>query len=153
MSFRLADLTAEGRTVAALVDELRRAGFTPDLVLFPSTTPTLHADVAAMAAFKKAFGARLVCFGPHASTVPLESMAQAPAVDAMLVGEPEDAAVAAGHSRFTGQPRRRPRVVWRGADGKVNPPQGARGICRLQGHAVSGVGPAAACQLSPPDGQ
>ena len=124
VSFRLADLTAEGRTVAALVEELRRAGFTPDLVLFPSTTPTLHADVAAMAAFKNAFGARLVCFGPHASTVPLESMAQAPAVDAMLVGEPEDAAVALATRDSLDSLDDVPGVVWRGADGKVNPPQG-----------------------------
>ena len=47
-SLRLVDLTAEGRTTASLVDELKRDGFTPELVVFPSTTPTLHADTAEM---------------------------------------------------------------------------------------------------------
>ena len=32
----------------------------------------------------------MFCFGPHASTAPAESMARAPAVDGMFVGEPED---------------------------------------------------------------
>jgi radical SAM superfamily enzyme YgiQ (UPF0313 family) len=62
-------------------------------VLFPTTTPTLQADVAEMAKIKARYGAALVCFGPHASTAPAESMARAAAVDGMLVGEPEDGAV------------------------------------------------------------
>ena len=52
-----------------------REGFTPTLIVFPSTTPTLDADVAAMAALKQRFGAPMFCFGPHASTTPAESMA------------------------------------------------------------------------------
>ncbi len=32
----------------------------------------------------------MFCFGPHASTAPAESMARAPQVDGMLVGEPEE---------------------------------------------------------------
>ena len=75
VSLRLVDLTAEGRTTASLVDELKRDGFTPELVVFPSTTPTLHADTAEMVALKRAFGGTLVCFGPHASTVPVEAIA------------------------------------------------------------------------------
>jgi anaerobic magnesium-protoporphyrin IX monomethyl ester cyclase len=40
---------------------------------------------------KVAFGAPLVSFGPHASAAPQASMERAPDVDAMIVGEPEDA--------------------------------------------------------------
>src|SRR5689334_13079925 len=91
LEFRLVDLTAEQRSTQSLIDELNQAGFRPDLVVFPSTTPTLDADTAEMTRLKEAFGAPLVAFGPHASAAPLESMAHVPAVDAMIVGEPEDA--------------------------------------------------------------
>ena len=91
---RLADLTAAAQSTQALVSDLRRDGFVPDLIVFPSTTPTLRADAVEMAHLKAAFGAPIVCFGPHASTVPGESMAFAPEIDAMIVGEPEDAVVA-----------------------------------------------------------
>jgi len=47
-----------------------------------------------MAKLKRHFGAPLVCFGPHASAAPIESMQRAPDVDAMIVGEPEDAVLA-----------------------------------------------------------
>jgi anaerobic magnesium-protoporphyrin IX monomethyl ester cyclase len=96
IQLRLVDLTAEQRSTDDLIADLSRQGFTPDLIVFPSTTPTLRADADQMARLKAAFGAPLVCFGPHASTVPLESMTYAPQVDAMIVGEPEDAIVALG---------------------------------------------------------
>jgi radical SAM superfamily enzyme YgiQ (UPF0313 family) len=91
---RLVDLTASGRTVADLVADLDRDGFVPSLVVFPSTTPTLDADAEAMAELKTRYGAPLFCFGPHASTTPDASMARAPGVDGMIVGEPEDGLVA-----------------------------------------------------------
>jgi radical SAM superfamily enzyme YgiQ (UPF0313 family) len=87
---RLADLTATRQSVTALVERLDREAFHPTLIVFPSTTPTLDADAAAMAALKARYGAPLVCFGPHASSAPQASMERAGAVDAMLVGEPED---------------------------------------------------------------
>jgi radical SAM superfamily enzyme YgiQ (UPF0313 family) len=92
----LADLTAERLTVDDLAARLDRDGFVPSLIVFPSTTPTLDADVAAMEALKARYGAPLVCFGPHVSCTPEESMRRAPAVDAMIVGEPEDALEAIG---------------------------------------------------------
>jgi radical SAM superfamily enzyme YgiQ (UPF0313 family) len=91
---RLADLTATGRTVDDLLAELARSQFVPDLIVFPSSTPTLRADAAQMKRLKAAYQAPLVSFGPHASTVPAQAMAYAPDVDAMIVGEPEDAIVA-----------------------------------------------------------
>jgi radical SAM superfamily enzyme YgiQ (UPF0313 family) len=91
---RLADLTATRQSVADLIAALDRDGFQPTLIIFPSTTPTLDADVAAMADLKARFGAPLVCFGPHVSCTPSESMARAPIVDAMVTGEPEDGLLA-----------------------------------------------------------
>ena len=92
--FRFVDQTAARLTTDEVIRTLDAEGFRPELIVFPSTTPTLDADVAEMARLKARFGAPLVCFGPHASTVPDASMARAPQVDAMIVGEPEDAIVA-----------------------------------------------------------
>jgi radical SAM superfamily enzyme YgiQ (UPF0313 family) len=124
IQFRLVDLTAEQRSAAALAEELGRDGFRPDLVIFPSTTPTLRADAAAMAAIKARFGSTLVSFGPHASTAPVESMERAPEVDAMLVGEPEEAALALAGRATLDAPGEVPGVVWRAADGTIVPPAG-----------------------------
>ena len=119
VAIRLEDLTAEQRSTESLVDQLTRDGFSPDLIAFPSTTPTLRADAAEMRKLKEAFGAPLVSFGPHASTVPAESMAYAPDVDAMIVGEPEDAIVALA-SGSTVDFASVPAVTWR-RDGVVVP--------------------------------
>jgi len=91
---RLIDLTATRQSVNDLIQRLDREGFRPTLIVFPSTTPTLGADAAEMATLKAHYQTPLVCFGPHASTVPAESMARAPQVDGMFVGEPEDGLVA-----------------------------------------------------------
>ncbi len=90
---RLVDLTAQRQTATDLIARLDAEGFIPTLILFPSTTPTLAADVAAIAALKARYNAPMFCFGPHASTTPQQSMLRAPDVDGMFVGEPEDAAV------------------------------------------------------------
>lgn len=87
---RAVDLTATRQSVDDLCTRLDTEGFRPTLIVFPSTTPTLDADVAAMSAMKARYGAPLICFGPHASTTPAESMARATQVDGMFVGEPED---------------------------------------------------------------
>ena len=54
---RLVDLTATGESVDDSLRPARRRGLPPTLVLFPSTTPTLDADVAAMARIKARYGA------------------------------------------------------------------------------------------------
>lgn len=87
------DLTASRQSVDDLIGRLDALGFVPTLILFASTTPTLDADVKAIAALKARYQAPMFCFGPHASTTPAESMARAPQVDGMFVGEPEDAAL------------------------------------------------------------
>lgn len=90
---RLIDATAERLSAADVIARLDAEGFAPTLILFPSTTPTLDADVQAVARLKQRYGAPIACFGPHASTTPADAMRRAPDVDAMFVGEPEDAAV------------------------------------------------------------
>ena len=90
---RLVDATAERLSIGELISRLDAEGFVPTLILFPSTTPTLDADVAEIARLKQRYQAPMFCFGPHASTAAAESMARAPQVDGMFVGEPEDAIV------------------------------------------------------------
>jgi radical SAM superfamily enzyme YgiQ (UPF0313 family) len=88
---RLVDATAERLSIEEVIARLDRERFIPTLIIFPTTTPTLDADVAAIARLKQQYGAPMFCFGPHASTAPELSMARAPLVDGMFVGEPEDA--------------------------------------------------------------
>ncbi|HEU4694963.1 MAG TPA: cobalamin-dependent protein, partial [Vicinamibacterales bacterium] len=87
---KVVDATASRLTTEQVIARLEADGFTPSLIVFPSTTPTLAADVTEMARLKARFNAPIFCFGPHASTVPAESMRRAPDVDGMFVGEPED---------------------------------------------------------------
>ena len=110
---RLVDLTAERRTVEDLIRRLDRDGFTPTLILFPSTTPTLDVDVVELAKLKKHFGAPIFCFGPHASTTPAASMLRAPDVDGMFVGEPEDAALQLARLESIDQLGTIPSLTWR----------------------------------------
>ena len=93
---RLVDLTASATSVDDLIARLDREGFHPTLIVFPSTTPTLQADVAAMDRLKARYSAPMFCFGPHASAAPIASMERAPSVDGMFVGEPEDGLIALG---------------------------------------------------------
>lgn len=84
---RVADLTASPQSV----DD-----FSPTLIIFASCFPTWDADARAMSALKRTTGAPIVSFGPHASSAPMAAMARPMAadVDGVIVGEPEDAAVA-----------------------------------------------------------
>ena len=91
LDFRLVDQTAERLSTEGLIERLKADGYAPTLLVFCSATPTLDADAVEARKLKAAFGAPLVCFGPHASAAPQASMERAPDVDAMIVGEPEDA--------------------------------------------------------------
>jgi anaerobic magnesium-protoporphyrin IX monomethyl ester cyclase len=92
LDVRLIDATASRLSIDQVLARLEGDGFVPTLIVFPTTTPTLDADVAAIARIKRHFAAPMFCFGPHASTAAAESMARpgAAAVDGMFVGEPED---------------------------------------------------------------
>jgi anaerobic magnesium-protoporphyrin IX monomethyl ester cyclase len=94
IDFRVIDQTAERVSTESVIERLDVEGFRPSLIVFCSTTPTIEFDSGEMAKLKRHFGAVLVCFGPHASAAPIGSMQRAPDVDAMIVGEPEDAVLA-----------------------------------------------------------
>jgi len=117
---RLADLTAHRQSVGDLIADLDRAGFIPTLIVFPSTTPTLDADAAALTGLKVHYGAPLFCFGPHASTTPQASMERTPAVDGMFVGEPEDGLMALAALESIDHLDRIPSLTFRAA-GRIVP--------------------------------
>jgi len=118
---RLIDLTATRRSIGDLIRQLDEEGFRPTLILFPSTTPTVDADAVAMAELKTCYGAPLISFGPHASTAPRESMLRAPAVDGMIVGEPEDGLMAVAALPSTHAFDQVPSLTFRRDDGEIVP--------------------------------
>jgi|RhiMetdeSRZDD1v2_1073273.scaffolds.fasta_scaffold11033_2 anaerobic magnesium-protoporphyrin IX monomethyl ester cyclase len=117
---RLVDATADRLTEEQILGRLDNDGFVPSLILFPTTTPTLDADVAAIARLKARFGAPAFCFGPHASTTPAESMARASAVDGMFVGEPEDGVTQLARLDSLDRLGEIPNLTWR-RNGVVGP--------------------------------
>jgi anaerobic magnesium-protoporphyrin IX monomethyl ester cyclase len=117
---RLVDTTATRITTDQVIAELERDGFSPTLILFPSTTPTLDADAREMSRLKRRFDAPVFCFGPHASTVPAESMQRAPEVDGMFVGEPEDGVMQLAGLESLDSLGEVPSLTWRRA-GTVTP--------------------------------
>src|SRR5436190_2875631 len=110
---RLIDATAERLDMGQVAQRLDADNFTPTLIVFPTTTPTLAADVAALTALKSRYHAPLFCFGPHASTTPAESMARAASVDGMFVGEPEDGIVQLAGLDSLDQLAEIPNLTWR----------------------------------------
>ena len=117
---RLIDATAERLDVNGIAARLDAEGFAPTLILFPSTTPTLDADVAALSSLKTRYHAPMFCFGPHASTSPTESMARATTVDGMFVGEPEDAVLQLAALDSLDRLGEVPSLTWR-QNGVVHP--------------------------------
>jgi len=114
-SVRLIDATAERISIDDVIARLDREGFAPSLIVFPTTTPTLDSDVAALAALKARYQAPMFCFGPHASTTPAESMQRAPEVDGMFVGEPEEAVVQVASLDSLERLHEIPSLTWRAA--------------------------------------
>jgi anaerobic magnesium-protoporphyrin IX monomethyl ester cyclase len=123
IDFRVIDQTAERLSTESVIERLDAERFRPGLIVFCSTTPTLGFDTGEMTKLKRHFGAPLVCFGPHASAAPLESMQRAPDVDAMIVGEPEDAVLAIARLQSLDEAAGIPGVVLR-RNGTVVPQTG-----------------------------
>jgi anaerobic magnesium-protoporphyrin IX monomethyl ester cyclase len=117
---RLIDATAERLSIDDVIARLDREGFVPSWILFPSTTPTLDADVAEIVRLKRRYGAPMFCFGPHASTTPAESMQRAPDVDGMFVGEPEEAVLQVAKLESINELGDVPTLTWR-SNGAVRP--------------------------------
>jgi radical SAM superfamily enzyme YgiQ (UPF0313 family) len=124
---RLIDATAARLTTADIITRLDGEGFAPTLIVFPTTTPTLDADVAEMARLKARYGAPIVCFGPHASTAAALSMERAPEVDGMIVGEPEDAVVQLATLSSAQALGEVASLTWRPAPGAAAVPHRAHG--------------------------
>jgi anaerobic magnesium-protoporphyrin IX monomethyl ester cyclase len=124
---RLIDATTERMSIDDVIARLDREGFVPTLILFPSTTPTLDADVVEVARLKQRYRAPMFCFGPHASTAPAQSMARAHEVDGMFVGEPEDAIVALATLESVESVGDVPSITWRGPEGGAVVPHRAHG--------------------------
>ena len=118
---RLIDATASRLSIADVIARLDRERFAPSLIIFPTTTPTLDADVAAVAELKRRYGAPMFCFGPHASTAPLLSMERAPAVDGMFVGEPEDGVLQLASLESLSGLSDIPSLTWRENGGPIVP--------------------------------
>ena len=121
---RLIDATASRLSIDDVIARLEQDAFAPTLIVFPTTTPTLDADVAAMARLKHRFGAPMFCFGPHASTAPAESMSRpgAAEVDGMFVGEPEEGVVALANLPSAADLGSIPNLTWR-RNGEIVPHQ------------------------------
>jgi anaerobic magnesium-protoporphyrin IX monomethyl ester cyclase len=116
---RLIDATAAKLSIDGVIARLEQDAFAPTLILFPTTTPTLDADVAAIGRIKRRFGAPMFCFGPHASTAPAASMERATEVDGMFVGEPEEAVLQVAALESLDRLSDVPSLTWRGATGIV----------------------------------
>jgi radical SAM superfamily enzyme YgiQ (UPF0313 family) len=124
---RLVDATAERLTIADVIARLDRERFVPTLIVFPSTTPTLDADVAEIDRLKQRYGAPMFCFGPHASTTAAQSMERAPQVDGMFVGEPEDGIVELATLASADRLGDVPSLTWRRTDTGAVVPHRAHG--------------------------
>jgi len=110
---KLIDATAQRLSIDQVREKLDAERFRPTLILFPSTTPTLVADVAAMATLKHRYEAPMFCFGAHASAAPAESMARAVEIDGMFVGEPEDGVLQLAQLTSMDRLREIPNLTWR----------------------------------------
>jgi radical SAM superfamily enzyme YgiQ (UPF0313 family) len=127
---KLVDATAEKLTIDDVIARLDRERFVPTLIVFPSTTPTLDADVAAIDRLKQRYGAPMYCFGPHASTAAAQSMARVPQVDGMFVGEPEEGIVELAALESAGRAGEVASLTWRSAESGLVVPHRAHGSFR-----------------------
>src|SRR5687767_3407970 len=121
MEVRLVDATAERISIDEVIARLDSDRFVPTLIVFPSTTPTLDADVIAIGRLKARFKAPMFCFGPHASTVPDLAMTRVPDVDGMFVGEPEEGLAQLASLGSRADLGAVPNLTWRDAGGSVVP--------------------------------
>lgn len=90
IEFHLIDATIESLTTRNIIDRLRGNGFTPEVVVFATSTPTVYSDMAVARTLKDTFKSLLVAFGPHTSGIPKETLAEFPWLDVAIVGEPEN---------------------------------------------------------------
>ena len=76
-----------------VINYLDKKSFKPELIFFPTTTPTVEADVASMTVLKKKYHSLIFGFGPHTSGVPKETLHRLPGLDGAIIGEPEETVI------------------------------------------------------------
>jgi anaerobic magnesium-protoporphyrin IX monomethyl ester cyclase len=85
--FEVALVDGPGEDIGTQAVTERARAFQPQLCVVATTTPSIKNDIAAAAALKEATGAFTVLVGTHTSAVPLETLGEAPGVDAVTVSE------------------------------------------------------------------
>ena len=95
---RLDDCIIEGVNTAGVLARARE--FKPDLIVINTATPSIESDLDLATTLKAELpNAVTIAIGIHVSALPRESLALAPGLDAVVIGEPEltvrDAALAA----------------------------------------------------------
>ncbi|MEW6033644.1 MAG: radical SAM protein [Chloroflexota bacterium] len=83
---RLLDAQADPHTVPQFLAAVKE--WSPDFVVFDTSTPSFSNDARVAAELKRAVPCRIVFVGPHVSALPVESMRTEP-LDAVVVGEYE----------------------------------------------------------------
>src|SRR5512138_3396708 len=67
---QLIDATIERLPVEAIAARLLASQFIPEVIVFPTTTPTIAEDMECARQLSERFPARLAAFGPHTSALP-----------------------------------------------------------------------------------
>ena len=122
----------EGLSAEAARAELRKRNFDPDLILFPTCTPTVSRDMEFAARLKRGTAARTAAFGSHTSGAPELTLEQFPELDIAIVGEPEETALEL--VRVLGEGRALesvPGVVCRDANGAITAAPARAGVADL----------------------
>jgi anaerobic magnesium-protoporphyrin IX monomethyl ester cyclase len=86
---KLIDATIERLSVEKIQARLSADEFCPEIIVFPTTTPTIDEDMQCAQRLCALYPARLVTFGPHTSALPERTLREYPLLDAVLIGEPE----------------------------------------------------------------
>lgn len=63
--------------------------FTPEVIIYGTTTPTIVYDTRALSSIKKHFGSKLIAFGAHITGLPEGTLEALPEIDIGIIGEPE----------------------------------------------------------------
>jgi anaerobic magnesium-protoporphyrin IX monomethyl ester cyclase len=83
---KLLDMVAENQERSQLSSIAQKEK--PDFVVLDSTTPSIYSDIECARLVKEACGARVIMVGPHASSLPEETLALAKGcVDVVCIGE------------------------------------------------------------------
>jgi len=117
-------MAIENLSAAHAAAHMQHKGFSPDLILMPTCTPTITRDMDFAKKLKQITGATTAAFGPHTSGIPIQTLEEFPGLDIALVAEPEQACLALARAQ---DPASVPGLAYRHADRGIvlNNPQSA----------------------------